>query len=147
MSLFVRAEKFMTFRFRGSFTRSWISHSVGELLISSTKTYLVSFFPLRVAPFREPKASATRGYAWRWRNVTPQWNSRGYELCRGDLSIGLRTTVWKLRGLSQDLAYRAMEKCCEEFKSSWYRKSVKSGVVRVLGTQMVVALKFYICQK
>lgn len=53
-----------------------------------TETFLVSFCPLRVAPFREPKASATRGYAWRWRNVTPQWNSRGYELCRGDLSIG-----------------------------------------------------------
>lgn len=45
------------------------------------------------------------------------------------------------------LAYRAMQKCCEEFKNSWYRKSVESGVIGVLGTQMVVALKLYVCQK
>lgn len=56
MSLFVRAEKFMTFRFRGPLTRSWISHFVGELLISRQKrtTYPSFRCALRLSENRKP---------------------------------------------------------------------------------------------
>lgn len=56
MSLFVRAEKFMTFRFRGFITRSWISHSVGELLISRQQRSSYPSFrcALRLSENRKP---------------------------------------------------------------------------------------------